>query len=66
LGNAGNIGGTTIDNNNTISITLPNVKNYDEFMNAARSDPKFEKLVKAMTVDRLSGRSGKEKYGIKW
>ena len=49
-----------------LNIDLPGVKNYDEFMNAARNDPKFEKLVKAMTVDRIAGRSSKEKYSVRW
>lgn len=49
-----------------LNIDLPNVRNYDDFMNSARSDPKFEKLIQAMTVDRIAGRSSKEKYSVRW
>lgn len=59
-------GGGTIQNTIDLEITLPSVTNYQEFMNAARSDPKFEKLIQAMTTDRLAGRSSKVKNSIKW
>lgn len=58
--------GSNIKNSIDMEIVLPNVSNYNDFMNSARSDPKFEKLVQAMTVDRLAGRNAKGKNGIKW
>lgn len=58
--------GGTINNTIDLEITLPNVSNYEEFMNAARSDPKFEKLIQAMTVDRIAKRSAQAKNSIKW
>lgn len=61
----GNTGGD-IKNSIDMEIVLPNVSNYNDFMNSARSDPKFEKLVQAMTVDRLAGRNTKGKNSIKW
>lgn len=61
----GNTGGD-IKNSIDMEIVLPNVSNYNDFMNSARSDPKFEKLVQAMTVDRLVGKNAKGKNNIKW
>jgi len=58
--------GNNIKNSIDMEIVLPNVSNYNDFMNSARSDPKFEKLVQAMTVDRLAGRNAKGKNNIKW
>lgn len=58
--------GSNIKNSIDMEIVLPNVSNYNDFMNSARSDPKFEKLVQAMTVDRLAGRNAKGKNSIKW
>lgn len=58
--------GNNIKNSIDMEIVLPNVSNYNDFMNSARSDPKFEKLVQAMTVDRLAGRNTKGKNNIKW
>lgn len=55
-----------VKNSIDMEIVLPNVSNYNDFMNSARSDPKFEKLVQAMTVDRLAGRNTKGKNNIKW
>lgn len=59
-------GGDTIQNSIELSITLPNVKNYDDFMNAAKSDPKFERLVQAMTTERIAGRSAMAKNSLNW
>ena len=58
--------GGTVNNTIDLEITLPSVTNYEEFMNAARSDPKFEKLIQAMTVDRMARRSAQAKNSIKW
>lgn len=54
-------GGNNIENMN-VNITLPNVKNYDEFKYALQHDPKFEKMVQAMTVGRAAGGSPLRKY----
>lgn len=53
-------------NNIDLTISLPNVHNYKEFMNSAKADPKFEKLVQAMTIDRVAGRSSMSKNAINW
>ena len=57
---------SNIQNSIDLDIILPNVSNYNEFMNAARSDPKFEKLIQAMTTDRLAGKGSYTKNSIKW
>lgn len=61
-------GNTTTTNNNSFDITfsLPNVKSYDEFMNAMTSDTKFEKYLQAVTVDRMAGKSRSSKDKYKW
>lgn len=60
-------GASTVQNNNNsfdISFTLPNVKSYEEFMNAITGDSKFEKFLQSVTIDRVAGKSklSKEKY----
>lgn len=40
-----------------IVFSMPNVTNYSEMLNEMKHDRKFEKLVTAMTIDRLSGKS---------
>ena len=40
-----------------VVISLPNVKNYDEFLGALQKDKKFEKLILSMSNDRLAGKS---------
>ena len=40
-----------------ITFSLPNVHGYNDLLREMQSDPKFEKLVLSMTVDRIAGRS---------
>lgn len=51
----------SIDN---VNFNLPNVKNYEEFFYAAQHDKRFEKMVQAMTVDKLFGGSSLKKFHI--
>lgn len=53
-----------INANIDMDITLPNVTNYAEFINELQRDPKFEKLVRSMTTDRIFGKSQLRKYSI--
>ena len=55
-----------ISANNTITFNLPNVKNYDEFMNTMVRDPKFEKLVDAITINQINGGSRMSKFKVNW
>ena len=43
-----------IDN---VVFRMDNVKNYEELLYALRDDRRFEKLVTAMTIDRVAGKS---------
>lgn len=54
----------TINNQIDLDVTLPNVTNYDEFVRQAQKDPKFEKLIQAMTIGRVNGKSSLSKYNI--
>ena len=49
---------------NNITITLPNVQNYDDFKRELQRDKSFEKMIQSMTVDRITGGTvfGKYKY----
>ena len=40
-----------------VVFNLPNVKNYEELLSALQKDPKFDKLIKAMTLDQIAGKS---------
>ena len=40
-----------------VVFNLPNVKNYDELLNTMKSDKNFERLIMAMTVDRMVGKT---------
>lgn len=61
--NISRIGGNT-QNDIKLDITLPNVKNYEEFKRDLTNDKQFEKVLQAMTIDRLNGANsfGKYKY----
>lgn len=56
------VGGNTYHNEFGIQIELPNVQNYEQFKYAMQHDPKFEKMVRAMTVDKMFGGSSLKKY----
>lgn len=38
------------------------MKNYEEFLTAFQNDKKFERIVQAMTIDRIAGKSSFSKY----
>lgn len=44
----------TIEN---VVFDFKNVKNYDEMLRAMQNDRNFERLISAMTIDRLAGKS---------
>lgn len=54
----------TVNNDVQLSITLPNVTNYDEFKNALVKDKSFEKVVQSMTFGNALGKNSlnKNKY----
>ena len=58
-------GNTNVENRinlDNLNINLPNVTNYEEFIAAAKSDKRFERLVQAVTIDRIAGKSSFRKY----
>jgi len=52
----------SFNSNISVELTLPNVKNYEEFKNAMKHDKNFENMVRAMTVDKVFGGSSLKKY----
>lgn len=52
----------------TYQVTIPieHVQDYNDFMNQMRSDGKFEKMIRSMTVDQLSGGSKLSKNKYQW
>ena len=57
LMNGGNYNGDI-----NMELILPNVTNYEQFKYAMQHDESFEKMIKSMTVDRLTGKSSLRKY----
>lgn len=52
--------------NGGINIQVVSPQDYNDFLNQMRDDKNFEKLVQAMTTDRLVGRSYMQKNGYRW
>jgi TP901 family phage tail tape measure protein len=44
-----------------VTLSLPNVHNYEDFMKQAQQDPKFEKMVQNMTLGQTLGRNSLNK-----
>ena len=60
IGGAGNAGNTFGDIN--FDIHIDHVEDYDDFVGKMQSDPKFERMIHDMTVNRLVGGSQLSKY----
>lgn len=54
--------GNAYDNDFNMTITLPNVENYEQFKYAMQHDKSFEGMIRAMTVDKMFGGSSLKKY----
>lgn len=62
-----NLGTANVPNNSTaqsyvqhfenVTFSMPNVHSYNELLAEMQRDPKFEKLILAMSIDRLAGKS---------
>jgi len=59
VSNEQNVGNVTLDIDN---ITLPNVKNYDEFKTALLSDSHFEKVMGQAMADKMMGGNSLNKF----
>lgn len=44
-----------------VSLSFPNVHNYEDFMKQAQQDPKFEKMIQNMTLGQTLGRNSLSK-----
>lgn len=49
-----------------LNIEIDHVEDYNDFVTQLRDDPKFEKMVQAMTTDLLSGKGELSKYKYRW
>ena len=63
-----NLGSTNVPNNSNVQnsyeqyidnvvFSMPNVKNYDQMLEAMKKDPNFERLIEAMSLGKLAGKS---------
>lgn len=67
------LGGAKADNLRTkiemgdvnFSVTLPNVKNYDEFKSSLIADKQFEKVIQEVSIGRSLGNNSLKKYSIR-
>ena len=48
--------------NINVEFTLPNVTNYDDFVNKAQSDKRFEKIIQQMALGNVSKSNSLTKY----
>lgn len=53
-----------ITNNSNVSIVLPNVMDYDDFKSELQKDKNFEKMIQAMTIDKVFGKGNINKYKV--
>lgn len=63
-----NLGDTSVPNNSNVqnnftqnlenvTFSLPNVRNYDELVTQMQNDPNFKRLIEAMSIGKLAGKS---------
>lgn len=55
--NAQNVNSTYTQHIDNVIFDFKNVKNYDEMLTQMQQDKSFEKLIMAMTIDRIAGKS---------
>lgn len=55
--NNSNVNNSVVQNFENITFSMPNVHGYNELLTEMQRDPKFEKLILAMTVDQIAGKS---------
>ena len=59
----------TISQNNNVTfgdIKIDHVEDYNDFVTQLQRDPKFERMIQAMTTDILNGGSSLSKYKYHW
>ena len=57
-----NVPGSNVQNSyvqhfENVTFSMPNVHGYDELLREMQRDPKFEKLILSMSIDRIAGKS---------
>lgn len=55
--NTSNVNNEIIQHFENITFSMPNVHSYNELLTEMQRDPKFEKLVLSMSIDRIAGKS---------
>ena len=55
--NNSNVNNSVVQNFENITFSMPNVHGYNELLTEMQHDPKFEKLILAMTVNQIAGKS---------
>ena len=55
--NGSNVQNSYVQNFENITFSMPNVHSYDEMVRQMQRDPNFEKLIMAMTINRIAGGS---------
>lgn len=60
----GEVIGSQTQNEININVELGNVQDYNDFLIQMQHDPKFERMIQAMSIDRIAGKSSLGKYGI--
>ena len=53
-----------ITNNNSLNIQIDHVQDYNDFVRRLQSDNKFEKFIKACSIDQLNGANSVSKRRI--
>ena len=53
-----NVQSNITQNFKNITFSMPNVHGYNDLVKEMQRDPKFEKLILAMTLDQVAGKSG--------
>lgn len=52
--------------NNTITIPIEHVADYNDFVTQLQRDGKFEKMIEDMTIGKLAGKNSLAKNSYKW
>lgn len=63
---AGSSNNSSAVNYNTFELILPNVQNYNDFMNEMKNDKRFKGLVQSVTTDLVAGKSEMNKNRFSW
>ena len=57
LGSNSQLATNNVQNDVNITLDMPNVTDYNSFVTQLQKDSRFENIIKAMTIDQLSGKS---------